>query len=120
MSRNNSNGDGTDDTAYVAPEKSKVIPVLAYDDDGGEESLASLASASSSTTSRPPEYAMIELNGNLIAPVEFPTGDTCRQIFGTDRRVELGKLYMKGPEKASVVYINCSSPVVPCIREAIF
>lgn len=73
-------------TAFAAPEASKEIPVLAYSHDG----------------SSPPEYAMIELNGNLVPPVEFPPKDTCVQVFGKDRTVELGKLYRNGPEKASV------------------
>jgi hypothetical protein len=122
----------SDNDKYVAPEKSKVIPIRSYkyqdedndddddvddddDDDGDddEQPLTSLAapssksaSASTSTSSdRPPapEYAMVELNGELIAPVEFPPTDTCQSIFGTDRRVELGKFYMDGPEKVSVV-----------------
>mmetsp|Transcript_26707 Transcript_26707/g.62413 ORF Transcript_26707/g.62413 Transcript_26707/m.62413 type:complete len:155 (-) Transcript_26707:939-1403(-) len=88
-----------DEESYVAPETSKVIPVLAYnngseDNDNDDESHL------------PPEYAMIELNGNLIAPVELPPGDTCRQIFGTDRRVELGKLYMQGPEKTPIMILG--------------
>ena len=85
-------GKGNTKKVYADPEPSKEIPVLAYrhdddDDEGGHS---------------PPEYAMIELNGNLIPPVEFPPGETCLQIFGKDRTVELGKLYRKGPEQASV------------------
>jgi hypothetical protein len=32
--------------------------------------------------SPPPEWAMIELNGNLIAPMEFPTEDLSQPILG--------------------------------------
>jgi len=89
--QNSAVGKGYNEVSCFAPEKSKVIPILAHTDsnDIGDE------------VNLPPEYAMIEVNGNLIAPVEFPPGDSCREIFGADRRVELGKLYMKGPEKAS-------------------
>lgn len=92
--KNSAVGKGNDEVSCLASEKSTVIPILAHtdsDDNGDEVNL-------------PPEYAMIEVNGNLIAPVEFPPGDSCREIFGADRRVELGKLYMKGPEKASTSY----------------
>ena len=42
--------------------------------------------------SPPPEWAMIELNGNLIAPMEFPTEDVSQPILGGEDRVELGSL----------------------------
>jgi hypothetical protein len=32
--------------------------------------------------SPPTEWAMIELNGNLIAPMEFPTEDLSQPILG--------------------------------------
>ena len=115
----------SDNDKYTAPEKSKVIPIRSYkyqeeendddDDDDDEQPLTSLAapsskSASKSTSSnRPPapEYAMVELNGELIAPIEFPPTDTCQSIFGTDRRVELGKFYMDGPEKVRLLLLLC-------------
>eukprot|EP00533_Pseudo-nitzschia_delicatissima_P011087 CAMPEP_0116101416 /NCGR_PEP_ID=MMETSP0327-20121206/12800_1 /TAXON_ID=44447 /ORGANISM="Pseudo-nitzschia delicatissima, Strain B596" /LENGTH=134 /DNA_ID=CAMNT_0003593379 /DNA_START=110 /DNA_END=514 /DNA_ORIENTATION=- len=75
-------------TGFAAPEASKEIPVLAYD--GGS----------------PPEYAMIEVNGNLVPPVEFPPEDTCVQVFGKDRTVELGKLYRNGPEKTPMMILG--------------
>jgi len=46
-----------------------------------------------------PAYTMIELNGILLPPIEFPPMDTCQSIFGTDQRVELGKFYMSGPDQ---------------------
>jgi hypothetical protein len=36
---------------------------------------------------------MIELNGELISPVEFPSSQECQSIFGSHGGVELGKLY---------------------------
>jgi hypothetical protein len=44
--------------------------------------------------SPPPEWAMIELNGNLIAPMEFPTEDASQTVLGGEDRVELGKLVL--------------------------
>jgi len=46
-----------------------------------------------------PAYTMVELNGILLPPIEFPPMDTCQSIFGTDQRVELGKFYMSGPDQ---------------------
>jgi len=136
MSQNNNKKDNSpvvipyignaDNDKYVAPEKSKVIPIRSYksqeeeednddddDDDDDEQPLTSLAPTTSkssklasSSDSPAPEYAMVELNGELIAPVEFPPTDTCQSIFGTDRRVELGKFYMDGPEKVSTVLLQ--------------
>lgn len=78
--------------SYAAPTKSKEIPVLAYHQcDEGDNN--------DNDDHVPPEYAMIEINGNLIAPVEFPPGESCRRIFGADRRVELGKLHLQGPDQ---------------------
>jgi len=135
---NNRNATGTGaatSTGYVAPEKSKVIPIrpYKYDDDDDDDididdiPLLSLAAAGPSPTIRTtsssdhrnrnhksnsdddnddnnrhpvaPEYTMIELNGILLPPIEFPPIDTCQSIFGTDRRVELGKFYMSGPDQ---------------------
>jgi len=83
---------------YVLPEPSKEIPILAYQhpEHGGDSN-----NSDSESTQEPPEYAMIELNGTLIPPIEFPPGETCRKVFGEDRRVELGKFFRKGPNKAS-------------------
>lgn len=54
----------------------------------------------------PPDYAMIELNGQLLPPVEFPTADECRTVLGggnaddaddaTGAVVELGQLQLDG------------------------
>jgi hypothetical protein len=96
-------GNESNETAYVAPEPSREIPVLAYNHGSNDEINNNNDNETGEGCSFPPEYAMIELNGNLIAPIEFPPGETCRQVFGEDRRVELGKLYRKGPEKASTV-----------------
>ena len=79
------NTESTKPKTCASPEASKEIPVLAY----------------SSKSSSPPEYAMIEVNGNLIPPIEFPPEETCVQVFGKDRTVELGKLFRSGPDKAS-------------------
>jgi len=83
---------------YVLPEPSKEIPILAYQppEHGGDGN-----NSDSGSTQELPEYAMIELNGTLIPPIEFPPGETCRKVFGEDRRVELGKIFRKGPNKAS-------------------
>jgi hypothetical protein len=94
------NGNESKEMANVAPEPSKEIPVLAYNHGSNDESNNDNETGEGSSN-LPPEYAMIELNGNLIAPIEFPPGETCQQVFGEDRRVELGKLYRKGPNKAS-------------------
>jgi hypothetical protein len=42
----------------------------------------------------PPEWAMIELNGELIAPAEFPTHETCQTVLCGGDRVELGRLQL--------------------------
>jgi hypothetical protein len=52
----------------------------------------------------PPEWAMIELNGSLIPPVEVPTQDEIQTILGDKDRVELGRLQI-GPDK-----VRCRIP----------
>ena len=42
----------------------------------------------------PPEWSMIEVNGELIAPVELPTKEESQTILGGEGHVELGKLQM--------------------------
>lgn len=68
---------------------SKEIPVLAY---GCEDSNTNGAE----NTHEPPEFVMIEINGELIAPVEFPSKDSSRTILGGSdgKQVELGKLQL--------------------------
>lgn len=88
MLRTESNAAGNQPT-FAPPEASKEIPILAYRCSGNNYDAT------------PPEFSMIELNGNLIPPVEFPPEETCVQVFGKDRTVELGKLYREGPDKAS-------------------
>ena len=88
MLRTESNAAGNPPT-FAPPEASKEIPIIAYHGSGD------------SNDASPPEFSMIELNGNLIPPVEFPPEETCVQVFGKDRTVELGKLYREGPDKAS-------------------
>lgn len=93
---------------YVVPEKSKIIPIRSYQEDpknqirNGENNDNDDDPAAIPA----PEYAMIELNGILISPVEFPTDDECRSVFGSDQRVELGKLYMVGPEKIPTMILG--------------
>mmetsp|Transcript_27768 Transcript_27768/g.59364 ORF Transcript_27768/g.59364 Transcript_27768/m.59364 type:complete len:161 (-) Transcript_27768:583-1065(-) len=95
--------------AYAAPEPSKEIPILAYNNDvniNNNENDDDRLSQQTLPLPLPPEYAMIEINGNLIAPVEFPKGDTCLKIFGADKRVELGKLFLKGPGKTPMMILG--------------
>lgn len=40
----------------------------------------------------PPEYGMIELNGELVPPTETPTNDENSDNFVENDRVELGSL----------------------------
>jgi hypothetical protein len=75
---------------------SKVIPVLMAD-----AKCINHHSDESAHPLLPPEYAMIELNGELIPPVEFPTKDVSRAILGTEQGVELGKLKLDKDNKAS-------------------
>jgi hypothetical protein len=108
--------------------RSRVIPVLAFngstakqqerqqrrrpggsdnnyndsDTDDGETSKPTTA-ATTTTTMLPPDYAMIELNGELIAPVEFPPADACRSILGMDGQIELGMLEVDSATGVSVV-----------------
>jgi hypothetical protein len=42
----------------------------------------------------PPQWALIELNGELIGPIEFPTKEKSVEILGHEDRVELGKLQL--------------------------
>ena len=93
MLRTESNAAGNQ-PAFAPPEASKEIPILAYQGSG------------IGTDTSPPEFSMIEVNGNLIPPVEFPPEETCVQVFGKDRTVELGKLYREGPDKASGASVN--------------
>ena len=45
----------------------------------------------------PPHWAMVELNGELIAPTEFPTDEVTQVILGKNEGlVELGQLQMTG------------------------
>lgn len=44
----------------------------------------------------PTEYAMIELNGELLSPTEIPTTEKVQEILGGTDRVELGRLKL-GP-----------------------
>lgn len=99
--------DNNEANGYVVPEKSKIIPIRSYKEDPKNQIRNG---ENNDNTDDPaaipaPEYAMIELNGILISPVEFPTDDECRSVFGSDQRVELGKLYMVGPEKVSVKFL---------------
>lgn len=91
MLRTESNAAGNQPT-FAPPEASKEIPILSYHGNSNDAS--------------PPEFSMIELNGNLIPPVEFPPEETCVRVFGKDRTVELGKLYREGPDKASGASVN--------------
>ena len=47
----------------------------------------------------PPEYAMIELNGELIAPTQLPDEENRERILGGPDRVELGRLQLGPNEK---------------------
>jgi hypothetical protein len=49
----------------------------------------------------PPEWAMIELNGELIAPTEFPTNETCQTVLCGGDRVELGRLQLSSDNKVN-------------------
>lgn len=62
-----------------------------------EEELSVVIPIHCDESSAPPEWAMIELNGNLIAPVEYPTKETSQTVLGGEDQVELGKLDL-GPD----------------------
>ena len=48
----------------------------------------------------PPEWALLELNGELICPTQFPSKSSCEEVLGADGRVELGRLKL-GPDNVS-------------------
>jgi hypothetical protein len=79
-------------TVNVAP--SKVIPVVAY----GMNSNTNETEHENAPS--PPEFVMIELNGELIAPVEFPSRECSKSVLrGCDgKQVELGKLHLDDNE----------------------
>mmetsp|Transcript_32571 Transcript_32571/g.50535 ORF Transcript_32571/g.50535 Transcript_32571/m.50535 type:complete len:125 (+) Transcript_32571:37-411(+) len=55
-------------------ETSHIIPIVKKDD--------------------PPKWALVELNGELIAPAEMPTTSDSQIILGGEDRVELGRLHL--------------------------
>jgi hypothetical protein len=80
-------------TTTTPLESSKVIPVRAYHQPNDSDV--------DMNDTTPPEYVMIELNGELIPPVEYPSPDICRTILGKDDGVELGKLHQDNKNNAS-------------------
>ena len=91
----------TTTTTTTTMEPSKVVPI----------NNPHLVKESTSTTTTPsnnnvPEYAMIELNGELISPVEFPTSQECQSIFDSHGVVELGKLYFDDNTKNPVMILG--------------
>jgi hypothetical protein len=66
---------------------SRVIPIECPKDDDDDNP--------------PPEWAMIELNGDVIAPTEFPTHETCQSVLCGGDRVELGRLQLSSDNKVN-------------------
>mmetsp|Transcript_18577 Transcript_18577/g.44853 ORF Transcript_18577/g.44853 Transcript_18577/m.44853 type:complete len:193 (+) Transcript_18577:82-660(+) len=75
----------------------------------------------------PPDYAMIELNGELLPPVQYPTIDQCRTVLGNSTctatsssssssaattqpsaqpAVELGQLQLDGEDETPVMILG--------------
>jgi hypothetical protein len=77
---------------------SRVIPVLPFNSRSTDLSTTTTTTTTvptitlDSSNHTPPDYAMIELNGELIAPIEYPSANTCQSILGMDGHIELGKL----------------------------
>jgi hypothetical protein len=44
----------------------------------------------------PPEWALVELNGELLAPIELPDADSTRRILGQEGQMELGLVKLEG------------------------
>jgi hypothetical protein len=96
-------------TKTMSLEISKCIPVLAYNqkEENDENIIMDGDLKCDDHNKSPPEYVMIELNGELIAPVEYPSADTCRIILGKESTVELGKLRLDDANKVRLVEIYC-------------
>ncbi|KAG7358517.1 Ctf8-domain containing protein [Nitzschia inconspicua] len=85
-------------------QSSKVIPVRPYQ--AIEDADKAIEENETTSVCSPPEYVMIELNGELIAPVEYPLSDTCRTILGKDDAIELGKLRLDTKNKKPTITIG--------------
>jgi hypothetical protein len=49
----------------------------------------------------PPEWALVELNGELLAPIELPDADSTRRILGQVGQMELGLVKLQGKVRRS-------------------
>lgn len=100
------------DRKFIIQQPSRMIPVLPFgnsnnrqqqqerireSDDNHNDGVTSLPP--------PPDYAMIELNGELIGPIEYPSTNTCRSILGIDGQVELGKLEIESNGVSHNVFV---------------
>eukprot|EP00934_Nitzschia_sp_Nitz4_P002901 Nitzschia sp. Nitz4//scaffold5_size260463//29201//29684//NITZ4_000943-RA/size260463-processed-gene-0.291-mRNA-1//1//CDS//3329555223//2891//frame0 len=54
----------------------------------------------------PTEYAMVELNGELISPTEIPTKENQETVLGGNDRVELGRLQLGPDDKTPVLILG--------------
>jgi hypothetical protein len=96
-------------------EMSKCIPVLACNNENVENDINNILDGDNNNNNNiikddnhkyPPEYVMIELNGELIAPIEYPSPDACRTILGKESTVELGKLRFDDVNKVILTEVD--------------
>ena len=65
-------------------------------EENGTISIPILGPKTLNENGEPPEFAMIELNGELLSPTEIPTTEKAQAVLGGVDRVELGRLQL-GP-----------------------
>ena len=73
------------------------------DDDLNETKVIPIYCDNDNDETKFKEWMMIEINGELLGPMEYPDENTSRTILGNDgRQVELGKITLSGNENDKV------------------
>ena len=99
-------------------QKSKVIPIRPWKkninddgDEGGDNDHNDNIDSHHGLPQLPPDYAMIELNGELLPPVQYPTIDQCRTVLGNTTPSTSGERFGSS-SSGSIVAPRPSPPVV--------